>query len=338
MFGRRKSGSSDEAIAEFWRWWTDARHRVAKAIEDGSVGSMEGEISGRVAAIHKSLQWELSKGKAAAHSLVVTPAGEASLRATVARWLAAAPAANETFEYFGSRQADDAVFTARMQIGGRELDLSSIRFSFTVEDDAHEIDVTVFHSDFEALPQSAMIQVTFLSLDWALGEEQVELWIGQVDPSLDATADLRSVADLQAAVRDLAAKHAEPRYAMIAAETSRGVPMMALVQVPLKPARWPRFDTHVAVTLSYPAQDNGLPTDESLTQLRDIEDRIVPALGADGDLVAHETSDGKRTLHIYVDGATGAATAVESGGDPPLKVSTKVTYDPAFEGVAHLRV
>ena len=106
-----------------------------------------------------------------------------------------------------------------------------------------------------------------------------------------------------------------------------------------KPARWPRFDTHVAVALRFPAQDNGLPTEESLNKLREVEDRVAAAMGQDGEVVAHETSGGIRTLHAYVDGATSVAdtvaTGVASSGD--LTGATKVTYDPAFDGVAHLR-
>src|SRR5262245_51023269 len=212
MFGRRKSTDTGAAIGDFWRWWADARPRVAAAIEDGTVGSLAGEISDRVEAVHKSLQWELSKGKAAAHSLVVTPAGDASLRATAARWLAAAPPADSVFEYFAARQPDDLVFTAQMQIAGRDLELSDIRFTFIAEEDAHEIDVGVFHPDFAALPVSATHQVTFLALDWALGEEQVELWVGGVDPLTAPTPELRTAEELRTAVREVADRHAEPVY------------------------------------------------------------------------------------------------------------------------------
>jgi len=126
---------------------------------------------------------------------------------------------------------------------------------------------------------------------------------------------------------------------MLSGEDRHGTPIMAMVQVPLKPARWPRLDTHVAVTLRFAARDNGLPTEESLEELRDIEDRIIDAVGRDGEVVAHETSGGVRTIHVYVDGATGAGNAAVAGtaAAGSLRPTTKVTYDPSFSRVGHLR-
>jgi hypothetical protein len=84
--------------------------------------------------------------------------------------------------------------------------------------------------------------------------------------------------------------------------------------------------------------DGGLPLDGSLTALRAFEDELTGALGADGELLAHETSRGTRVLHYYVDGSTGAAALVESrlAGWREGRAQAKVAYDPALEGVAHL--
>lgn len=339
MFGRRKkSNDSAAAIVEFWVWWDRARHRVAAGIADGTVAQLAGEISGRVSAIHEDLQWELSPGRVTEHSLVVAPGGDARLRAVVARWLAAAPAADNLFEYYGARQADDDVLESKIQIAGQQLDLSELRFGFTVDDDAHDVDVSVYHPGFATLPAEARGQLTFLALDWALGEEQVEIWIGAVETDLTPPpSGPRTGRELQAAVAELAAKHAEPVYAVLGAETKRG-PLMATVQLPLRSARWPRFDTHVGVTTSFDKRDNGLPTEESLARLRELEDRIDAVLGRDGITVAHETCAGSRTIHVYVDGATRASDAVtDAARSGPLSVKTDVTYDPALERVRHLR-
>jgi hypothetical protein len=336
VFGRRNLDNT-AAIGQFWQWWSQARHRVAGGIEDGSVAALAGEISERVAAINEGLQWELTPGRTSHHGLVVTAAGDPALRATVSRWLEAAPPADATFEYVGSRQPDDRAFTARIRLDGRELDLSAIRFAYATDEHGHNVDVAVFHPDFPDLPESSRVQVAFLSLDWALGEEQVELWVRGVDAPNQAPADLRTLAEFRAAVAEVAAKHAEPVYAMLQAETDHGRPLMALVQVPLKPARWPRFDTHVGIRLGYPAAGSGLPDGDSLTRLRAAEDAVVEAVGGDGDVVAHETCDGVRTLHIYVDGGTPAADAAASAA-VPYDGRVEVTYDPGLERVGHLRI
>jgi hypothetical protein len=61
MFRRRRAKDPSSATSDFWRWWTSARQRIASAIESGNAASLAGEISGRVAAIHEDLQWELAK-------------------------------------------------------------------------------------------------------------------------------------------------------------------------------------------------------------------------------------------------------------------------------------
>lgn len=337
MFGRWRAKDPSSTVTDFWRWWASARDRVAAAIPAGTTAELADELGQHVEAIHPDLQWELAKGAVAQHSLVVAPGGDARLRAVVARWLAAAPPADGVFEYHGSRQPDDRVFESRMQIEGHTLELAELRFAFTADDDRHAIDVAVYHPVFPSMAERAQLQVTFLALDWALGEEQVELWVGQVAPQPLETDDLRSGRELRAAIAELAARHTEPRFVMLSWQTPRG-PAMAVVQLPLRAARWPRFDTHVSVSLQYPARDNGLPTDESLTRLREAEDRGSAVLADHGTLVAHETSNGLRTLHFYVDGpdtAKAVADAVRTATS--LRVTEKTTYDPALEQVGHLR-
>jgi hypothetical protein len=95
----------------------------------------------------------------------------------------------------------------------------------------------------------------------------------------------------------------------------------------------------VAVKLGFPARENGLPTEEALALLRDHEDAIAAAVGDDGEVVAHETCEGVRTLHVYVDGATPAAmVAGETARNGPYDGHAEINYDPRFARVDHLRV
>ena len=338
MLQRPGYEDTEAAIAEFWRWWSSARERVAAGIRDGTIASMADEIGERVAAISDDLQWELTPGRTARHCLVVTSGGHPPLRATVSRWLGAAPPADADFEYVGSRQPDDRVFTSRMRMDGWELDLSGIRFGYSTDEHGHSVDVAVFHPKFGEMPESERTRLAFLALDWALGEEQVELWVGGVEAPSAAPADLHTGAELRAVVDTVAAEHAEPVYAMLQAQMESGKPLLAMVQVPLKAARWPRFDTHVAVRVGYPTGVSGLPDDEALARLRDHEDAVMAAVGGHGEVVAHETYEGVRTLHVYVDGGTSAAeeaTVAARGG--PYEGAAEVTYDPRYERVSHLR-
>jgi Family of unknown function (DUF695) len=118
-----------------------------------------------------------------------------------------------------------------------------------------------------------------------------------------------------------------------------GAPILAAMQLPLRSARWPQYDTHVAVVLPYrTANEGGLPVEDSLESLRHFEDRLSEQLDVHAQLVAHESSRGRRTLHYYVDGAgEGVRTIEKSLSDwREGRATAKPTYDPAFAGVAHL--
>jgi hypothetical protein len=339
VFGRKRM-SPAEAVVEFWVWWDTARPRVEAAIESGTWDELVDEMSARVAAIHPKLQWEFAKGGRARHCLVVCAAGDPALRAGAARWLAAAPPATDTWEYAAARQPDLAAFANTLKIAGHELALDEVRFAARPDPDRHEIDVICHHPGFAGLPDEARGQITFLALDWLLGEYAVELWVGEVTWTAVPPPDAGPPRALADAVAELAAEHQEPVWALLRGETRSGAPVLATVQQPLKSVRWPRFDTHVAVVLPYRlVNDGGLPFEDSLEALREFEDRLTGAVGGDGELVAHETAEGRRTLHYYADPATDAVAAIERAvpGWAEGRASVKRSYDPGFERVRHLR-
>ena len=72
--------------------------------------------------------------------------------------------------------------------------------------------------------------------------------------------------------------------------------------------------------------------------MRDFEDRLTKRLDINGQLVALESSRGRRTLHYYVDGAGEDVRSVQDSlaGWREGRASTRHTYDPAFGEVAHL--
>jgi hypothetical protein len=116
--------------------------------------------------------------------------------------------------------------------------------------------------------------------------------------------------------------------------------MIASIQSPLKPVRWPRFDTHLAVVLPYRHRlDNGFPDDASLAALRTFEDQIIDLVRGHGALVAHESRNGRRTLHIYLDGTTGTEAAVRTllAGWGEGRATATAEPDPAWRGISHLR-
>lgn len=111
---------------------------------------------------------------------------------------------------------------------------------------------------------------------------------------------------------------------------------------PLDRARWPGLDHHVALTLGYaPHWWTGLPKPKELTRLQDFEDDLIERLAAtaSGELVASETTQARRTIHLYLRADClmleyFRGRAAQDGGRKGPWVT--VTHDPAWACVAHL--
>ncbi|MEU8004387.1 DUF695 domain-containing protein [Catellatospora sp. NPDC049111] len=338
IFSRKRRPDQSAAIAAFWAAWPQLRTRSEAAIAArGFPDDLVADLSALVHAIHPDLEWEFSKGRVAEHAFIVSAAGATSLRAIAYRWRQGAPAADATWEFHDARQAEPEMFEAALQIEGHRVELAELRYAFTLDEPRSEYDLVVFHPVFATMTQNERLRLAFLPLAWLLGEDAVEIWIGSVDAAAECPAGAQPPRQLAAAVAELAAQYREETWVLMGNSPDAEVPRIATVQRPLKPARWPVLDTHVAITLAFRGRDNGMPEPDALTALRDFEDRLRDVL-VDAEHIAHETSEGMRTFHVYADSARFSADAVEklakawSGGRAKVKVSA----DHGWERVRHL--
>ncbi|MEV6299456.1 DUF695 domain-containing protein [Actinoplanes sp. NPDC051861] len=336
IFRRRRKDDPVAAIDAFWAWWATARPRAERQITGDADDRLIAEIGALVSAIHPELEWEFTAGTASRHLLVVSACGDPALRSLAERWRRAGPAPDETFGYASARQGSpDALDGGHLSIAGHELDLDELRFSAEPDEERDCVHVEVWHPAFPSMPDGARNQVAFLSLDWLLGEDGVEIWVGGIEAITTPGATLTGP-ELAALVAALDPADGEPRWRAMSG-TVDGHPVVAIAQSPLRPARWPGHDLHVRLEVPYHRRDgNGLPTKEALADLHALEDHI--SVHADGAVVvAHETSDGLRTTHLYAD-RPAAAHALEPliSSWPDGRVRLTVTPDPAWEQIAHL--
>lgn len=342
---RRRSGDPSDAINDFWVWWSGVgADACAEAIADREPGRIADQVSAKVAAIHPDLAWELAAGEVSEHKLVLTAEGNPDLRPLARRWVLAAPAADPTWSYDDHRgpvqDAEGVTLGAgpvAPEIGFREVVIGARR-------SGARVDVTVYHPVFADLPEEARIQVAFLALDSALGENDTELWVGEIATATVRPMDgfglhaLRSlVADIR---RDSVDEDGRPGWALLQGEGPAG-PVLATARAPLHPLFGPTFTRHAAAVVPYLERtDAGFPAAEALDALRELEDAIIATVGEDGLLVAHESSAGNRTFHLYLDPECDAVDRLLGlldpwpGGDVRIKVTDG---DPGWESVRHLR-
>jgi hypothetical protein len=333
------------AIAAFWSWWLAEGRGLA-------TGSIAGEVSTTdfvsataraVRAVHPDLAWETSAGTTSRHALTVTAAGAPELRAPARRLRRAAPAADQLWQFSDVRLPSPGdLATERIQTAGRTFVIGEATVDARVRGLA--IDVSVHHPQFAGLDEGQRLVVTFLLLDSVLGEEAVEIWLGEVSASELPALDPVPIGGLRSVVRDLAGDHTgpegQPHFAVLQGTGPTGSPVLVLARIPLRPATAPQFDTYVGVAVPYVDRTpEGLPGPGSLDALRALEDHVAQRIGGSGQVVAVQSHEGLRILHLYVDGTTPAAdqvaAAVRGWDQGPVELESQP--DPAWSAVGHLR-
>jgi len=327
---------ASQAIGAFWRWWRSSAPGLADAIADGILIERASEIAGLVDAIDPGLTWEFGPGTSSEHTFAITAAGNPALRRVARSWLLAAPPADETWAFYDMRQPgplDNA-----LRVGRGRLVIDDVRVQ--VERCGNGLDVVVYHPAMKKMPTKVCGEVAFLCLDHALGEESVELWVGSVDYSQKEPKGTIPIGELRRQVDELAAEvrpDGEMGWTMLQG-SHNGSPVIVRCLSRLRPIQAPMLDQHVAVSILFDDRTPaGLPGPECLEALQDFEDRLTETLGDAGQPVAIETSDGNRTIHLYVDSATTAVTTIEAAARTWVHSRIEVTtaVDPGWEAVCH---
>ncbi len=331
------------AIAAFWAWWPSALERITPELVAAGLGEdLVAEIGSRVEAIDKSLGWELGPHPAGSgFQLVVTARGVAGLRAVAQRWAQSAPA-DPDWRYLPAQPGDPGVLDSTLSIdGGRQVALTDTEIAARVDQQRALVDVVIYHPVFGDLAdEQPRTQIAMLTLDWLLGEDDVERWVGTISTSTEPPLDGIPAKSLPMVVEQLAAMYAEPRWALLSGSTPTGLAVVATVRFPMRRVDYPLCDQHLAVVLPYRDRtEQRLPAESALDALRGFEEELLGILGESAVLVGHESANGRRIMHAYADRAAPVAEAVGRLAQtwPDGRAQVAVTTDPSWTNVAHLR-
>lgn len=334
LFSKKRSvpDASGLPITAFWEWWA----HEGRTLDPHQPSAATDELARRVAAVHPDLVWNFGPGTTAEVRLTVSAGGVAQVRPSAERWLRAAPAADATWEYRASQEPEPGAMSSRLSIAGHDVDLSLTRFRVDPVEEELRVHVGVYHPAFARLPDGVRGQVTFLVLDWVLGEDDVERWVGHVEPLVAAPPTPVTAEDLTAAVRALARSVDPDDWTLATWQAEDGRPGMASFR---RGVRWidhPTFDRHHVLVAGFAAQANGLPSDGSvLDELRYLEQLLEDGVGPRGLLVGHETHAGSRTFHVYTDGEDQNADEAlrELAAGHGMRLTSRL--DPAWSEVRH---
>lgn len=319
-------------VGAFWDWWAgDGRH-----LDPSQAGPEHAALDGLLAAIDPDLTWHLGPGRSAEHRLTVSAGGLAAARPAAERWFRAAPPPDATWEYAPAVEADPAAFGAVLEVDGASVDLSAVVLHVETDLEDLRVHVGVHHPAFADLPERVHGPVTFMVLDWALGEDDVARWVGRVEPSTTAPVSPRSVDDLRAAVAACAAERDPDAWSALSGQDAEARPVFALARTG---ARWidrPTLDLHHALTAAFAPDERGLPSPEDLGRLQALDDSLAATMEPRGLVLANVTTNGTRTLHVYTDGEdqNAADDVTRWADDHGLRAVS--TPDPGWTQVRHL--
>jgi hypothetical protein len=273
----------------------------------GVYGDLPEIIGAMVMAIHPELNWETGPGTRSRHRLCVTGGGDPRLRVLAERWRRAAPASTETWEFAAAREPQPGIATGTLEGLAEPVDLGLARIAVDWDERSALAELTVYHPAFTGMGTNDCRQAGRLLVDWLIGEDDVQRWVGAINVARTDPRDSQPAAVVPEFFQAVAARNSDPRWTMREAKTSSG---HRVIVCALRPLRWidhPLLDLHTAVRISYRRTgndglaDDGLPDGEALLGLLQLEKDLNAALGSRGTLVCSETSNGLRVLHYYSD-------------------------------------
>jgi hypothetical protein len=345
---RDNTPSPTPAIAGFWDWWGRARPRIEAAFPQPGhrppstdaaltkelTADLLEEIAGRVHAIHPDLRWEIG-GEPGAPVLTVTGGGRAELRGISERWVRAAPG-GDGWTFYPARQANPERLGEKLSLGDHEFDLDYVRLGMRADAARARVHISAYHPDFLFVADGAQLQVAYHVLDWALGEDDVARWIGEVAIATEPPMDALAPDMLGMVVEQIAEPFREPAWLSGEGRTPRGHPAQIGVRYPLHRQDYPLCDVHVAVSVPYAGSNpDRLPVAPSSDALRAFEQKLT-VLGDRAVLAARETGDGLRVFHLYADPDSGVVGELDQLAADWQEGRAKVasTPDPGWRTLA----
>lgn len=315
------------AIEEFWSWWSSVSGQIAESLvaadNDSDAPVEKGDmakrgrraissrraraLSDRVSAIHPDLAWELLDGILARHALVLTSEGSPELRPLTERWRRAGPGDGELWEYYPARPPNPGALRRNITWSGRTISPQQARFGAEIDHDRGRIHVVVSHPQLPYLEDAERLRLAFLLLDWILGEDDTERWVGEV--RFSESAQELDNAGLRAAVSSLAREFSGVHWAQLEGVDEHGRGAMLQVRVPLPRLDFPLFD--YLGTIEFPYQEPANVSDANdpfarsepdtgeLIELENLTRGLVSLLGDSAVLTASATLPDRMTLHFY---------------------------------------
>lgn len=318
----------EEKIAEFWEWWSNGRDELEEAIDSGEDTDIPAKITELVQAIAPGLEWQLTTGSSARHSLALSAGGDPQLRVVTGVWVKAAPEADATWEFHPARQPVDLV---PFDVENTVIDPGAALFSSEPDELYEQLVVSVYAPGFEELELETQMRAALTMLDATLGEDDVERWAGFVEPLDDPPADGQPLAALRSVIEEFATTVTGDQWEVLEESDRYGLSAITTVNRSLKFIDNVDRSLHLELIIEMQSPDGlGMPDPEETEVLHAIEDDAFELLGESAVFAARETENGIRRLHFFCWNVPGLdeLAADWTEGVTVRKIESELSFDP----------
>lgn len=288
----------DDAIEAFWEWWAANRQQLEADISTGEGTDLPHTITALVREIHPELEWQLAPGQSSQHAMALSAGGDPTLRLITGRWVALGPDRDAIWEYHPGRVPTGL---AAVEIAGVELDLTESTFTATVDELFEQMELALYVPGFEKLSPEVQMRVSLDILDATLGEDDVERWIGFIDPQDGPIPGGLPITQLAEIVASYAPSATAQGWDVVEEHDPRRLPVISTINRALKRLDYLEHTLHLELVIEMNQwTELGLPNDDESEDLNLIEDDAIHALGDHAIFAARETEDCVRRLHFFV--------------------------------------
>ncbi|MDO5678285.1 MAG: hypothetical protein Q4G35_12345 [Propionibacteriaceae bacterium] len=324
-------------ITAFWQWWSQHEQGLAALLDadPGQPGrrALDAQLGEQLNELDPSLNYRIDPGVGRSQrTLTITAHGQGLLLALARRVRAAAPPPSRRWSYSNFVLPVADLSETTLTVAHRELRLADTRVE--LGDAARKVNATVWHPEFAHFPHAEERYALACSImESTLGEESFLCWINELTAPEVQPPQWSGLHDLRELVNDVRARFlvglpGMNHWAQLEGTRYDGAHVHARVTVPLCPARAPLLEKVVTIRLHL-EDPAGSPHADGL------EERIVQAIGFDGELVAVETVGDVRTWYCYVLPESGAVQRLMALAREE-ELPAEAAKDPTWQVVSHL--
>lgn len=168
-----------EAIAQFWDWFIKSAEKLKTLYSTNQMESLTTEVNREIDKVEPELAWEMGPGKKKPYLFTISGEGDPRLRELTDLMIRLAPANLEGWELYSARPARPAPSVVRLPESGESFKTAEWKFIPVEHPASGTLDLVIVDDRLARSNRETALKAVSLYLDQLLGEDTVEVWIGE---------------------------------------------------------------------------------------------------------------------------------------------------------------